>query len=174
MSFNTDKNKISKIINKQIDQSHLVEQRQTIYKKIKDEYKKTEPNQAAFKGFITLFEVDWQLMLITENFDPPLGDPWMGAQYFNWVKEFPRLDIRLIPFLTVEALLRVAGGHIDDGVTIRALDIVHYFRIEDAEGSNENIKKVTCYACLNLDDENVTMPYEVKLLIGYNNPQINI
>lgn len=173
MNFGTDKNKINKIINKQIDQAFITNQRQESDDKINNAYKKIEPSQAAFKGVVSLYKDDWQLMQLANNFDPPLGDPWMGAQYRNWSIEFPRFDSRLIPFTTVEMLLRVAGGKIDDGITIMRMSKVHIFNVEDIDGE-ENIVKLTIVACMDFDDPNVTMPYEAKLLVGFSNPQINV
>ena len=176
MNFNSDKRKIDKIINKQIDQSYIANQQQSTDNNIKHKYKKMEPSQTAFKGFVTLYKDTWQLMALANNFDPPLGDPWMGSQYRNWTVEFPRFDSRLIPYITVEMELRVAGGNIDDGVIIRAPAKAHFFNVEDIEDgtSPENIVKLMIYACLSFSDPNVTMPYEAKVLIGYSNPQINI
>ena len=173
MSFKSDKNKVNKIINKQIDQSFLSSQRQQLDKKIKGTYKRIDPTQTAFKGSVSLYKDNWQLMTLADNFDPPLGDPWMGAQYRNWSIEFPRFDFRLIPYLTVEMELRVAGGKIDDGIIITRISRIHLFNVENIDGQ-ENIVKLTIIACMSFDDPNVTMPYEAKLLIGYNNPQNNV
>jgi hypothetical protein len=112
-------------------------------------------------------------MQLAPNFDPPLGDISLDTQFRNWAVEINRFDERLIPFLYVEPLIRVVGGIIDDGATIRVPYKNTYIRIEDIS-SEIHIKKLTVYVTLYFTDPSVTMPYEAKLMIGYINPHNNV
>ena len=173
MPFDSENRRISKSINKQIQQSSSIKQQNLNDSRTQKKYGNVKPNHAAFKGFVKIKEDDWELMQLTPNFDPPLGDPWMGAQYRNWSIELDRFDERLIPFLYVQPLIRVVGGSIDDGASIRVPYKSIYTRIEDISGEI-HIKKITVYVTLYFTEPHVTMPYEAKLLIGFINPQHNV
>lgn len=173
MPFDSENRRISRSINKQIQQSSSIKQQNLNDSRTQKKYENVKPNHAAFKGFIKIMEDDWELMQIAENFDPPLGDPWMGAQFRNWSVELNRFDERLIPFIYAQPLIRVAGNATDDGVSIRVPYKSIYIRVEDIAGENF-IKKTTIHVTLYFTEPNVLMPYEAKLLIGYSNPQINV
>lgn len=173
MSFENDKRKINRIINKQIDQSSAINQRTLKDTRIQDKYKNVAPNHSVFKGFVSIFDDDWEIMQLAPNFDPPLGDISLDTQFRNWAIEINRFDERLIPFLYVEPLIRVVGGSIDDGATIRVPYKNTYIRVEDISGETY-IKKLTVHVTLYFTDPSITMPYEARLLIGFINPQTNV
>lgn len=168
MSFETDRRKLEIIRNRQTDQQKKIERQETGNGLINRNIQRLVPNHSVFKKRPDI-SIDWRPMIHAVFFGG--SDP--DTQYIDWEIVLQRFDERLIPFINVEILYRVADGSINDVANLESPSKIILFEVEDLAGETF-IKKVTIRASFYFSDGDVYLPYEAKLLVTLSNHQDNL
>lgn len=153
-SFNTTKRKLKKLRESNIANDLNIDLIQNQKEETEDKILRLKASQSRFQVNRRL-NADWQDM----NLGDPNQEDTTDPQYMSWEYTIPRFDIRYLPYVTVEFVLRekIINNADQSNMPFLFANRGVYFTVEDLEFQEEveeirqeRIKKVTIAISLDL------------------------
>lgn len=169
-SYNTKKRRINQVIYDKDQNAFIIEKQEDTNVIIDNDYDLLKPSQSVI-NLIRSKSVDWELT--DANLHSTLFIRQEYNQYKNWIIEFGKMDIRIIPNIQFQVLFRQTDEAIDDGFYLEETYQERF--LWEVTTVNDDINKladVKLHVGIYIDptEFDTRGPYEVKLLIDIINP----